>query len=148
VTVFYQIRFKIFIWVYNITLWLRRFVHNRNSVCGIIPDVMTLSAEWRHFHPILTLLTVYLFWRRFYMCNICIWLQIVHVPSAVKGLNKLLSWLTITIYYPHFSVISNEMLLVNIQDHRQSIYELIITIWIVVFTIQIILHMQSVKKCC
>jgi len=55
----------------------------------------------------------------------------MYVPSAVEGLNKLLSWrlkswLTITIYYPHSSphVISKEMLLVNIRDHRQSRFEL------------------------
>jgi hypothetical protein len=29
-------------------LLLPRFVYNRNFVCGIISDVMALSAEWRH----------------------------------------------------------------------------------------------------
>jgi len=32
-------------------------VFNRNIVCGIISDVMTLSAKWRHFSSIVTLLT-------------------------------------------------------------------------------------------
>jgi hypothetical protein len=43
-------------------LWLRRFMYNRKVVCGIIPDVMTLSAEWLHlfYDVILTALWRYL----------------------------------------------------------------------------------------
>jgi hypothetical protein len=32
----------------DLTLWLRRFVYYQNFVCGIIPDVMVLSAEYHH----------------------------------------------------------------------------------------------------
>ena len=45
-----------------LTLWLRRFVYNCNVVCGIIPDVMTLSSGWRHFYSNVTLLTFLLFY--------------------------------------------------------------------------------------
>ena len=34
-------------------------MNNRNVVCGIIPDVMTLSAELRHFNTTMTLLFKY-----------------------------------------------------------------------------------------
>jgi hypothetical protein len=32
----------------DLSLWLRRFVYYQNCVCGIIPDVMVLSAEYHH----------------------------------------------------------------------------------------------------
>jgi hypothetical protein len=40
--------------IYDLTLWLQRFVYNRNFVCGISPVVMVISAEWRHlFHDVI-----------------------------------------------------------------------------------------------
>jgi hypothetical protein len=53
--------------------WL--FVYNRNVVRSIIPDAMTLVAEWRHlFHDVAY--RFFLISKRFYICNICIWLHI------------------------------------------------------------------------
>jgi hypothetical protein len=54
-SVFSYIRFLVYIRLISsllhyfiLILLLPRFVYNRNFVCGIISDVMALSAEWRH----------------------------------------------------------------------------------------------------
>jgi len=47
----------------------------RNVVCGIIPDVMTLSAEWRHCDVTYRFFLIFkdvLYVQYLYLCNLII----------------------------------------------------------------------------
>jgi hypothetical protein len=86
-----------------LTLWLRRFVYNCNVVCGIIPDVMTLSSGWRHFNSNMTL--------QFQKFNfrykaLTLWLRLEHICPLGKKFtfififfkNKLLKYVIIRLH--------------------------------------------------
>jgi hypothetical protein len=60
----------------SLTLWLRRFVYNRNVVCDIIPDVMTLSSGWRHFNSNVTRLTF-----SFFYFKVVLYVQYLYLTS-------------------------------------------------------------------